>query len=87
MLRHKLHTNFFLLIGILVSSIARAILAVDVPKFVFRFLFVGVNFALAASPLYPQSRGEEKMVRRSGLEHGMEEGKHMPEIQKSQLYH
>ncbi|KAN0112340.1 hypothetical protein V8E51_005291 [Hyaloscypha variabilis] len=83
MLRHKLHTKFFLFIGILASSIAGAILAVDVPEFVFRFLFVGVNFALAASVLYPQSRVEEKMVPRHGLEHSMEEGKEVPEIEKS----
>jgi hypothetical protein len=83
MLRSKLHTKLFLLIGILASSMAGAILAVDVPEFVFRFLFAGVNFALAASVLYTQSRVEEKRVPRHGLEYGMEEGKDVPEIEKS----
>lgn len=58
LIRSKPFTKHFLLIGLLASSLGGAISAVDVPDFVFRYLFVGVNVALVGSLLYHRFDGQ-----------------------------
>jgi hypothetical protein len=84
--RTKPLTKFFLLIGILGSTLTGAIFAVDVPDFVFRYLSVGTNVALVGSALYYRVQGNRKMLQNCGFETNMEEGKDVFEKEKSQFH-
>jgi hypothetical protein len=85
MIRAKPLTKFFLLIGILASTLTGAMFAVDLPDFVFRYLFVGTNVALVGSLWYHRFQSNKNMVQNRGFEPGMEEGKDVLE-KKSQFH-
>ncbi|KAH8751858.1 hypothetical protein F5882DRAFT_420195 [Hyaloscypha sp. PMI_1271] len=71
LLRSHRFTKYFFLAGLLTSTVCGAIVAVDIPAFVFRYLFFGTNMALIVSALgclvssLPrfQSGGEEGKFR------------------------
>jgi hypothetical protein len=85
MIRAKPLTKFFLLIGILASMLTGAMFAVDLPDFVFRYLFVGTNITLVGSVWYHRFQGNKNMAQNRGFEAGMEEGKDVLE-KKSQSH-
>jgi hypothetical protein len=51
LLRSQYFTKYFLCIGLLVSALSGAVFAKDVPDFVFRYLFFGVNGGLVVAGL------------------------------------
>jgi hypothetical protein len=83
MIRAKPLTKFFLLIGILASTLTGAMFAVDLPDLVFRYLFVGTNVALVGSVWYHRFQSNKKTVQNRGFEAGMEKGKNVLEKEKS----
>ncbi|KAH8753218.1 hypothetical protein BGZ57DRAFT_91989 [Hyaloscypha finlandica] len=86
MIRAKPLTKFFLLIGILASTFTGAMFAVDLPDLVFRYLFVGTNFALVGSVWYHRFQSNKNMVQNRGFEPSMEEGKDVLEKEKTQFH-
>jgi hypothetical protein len=74
MTRSKL-TKHFLLVGILISCISGSLFAVDIPDFVFRYLFISTNLMLVAGALYHQFQGRNKYHRLDDFEVGVEEVK------------
>jgi hypothetical protein len=63
--------------GLLSSTLIGTMMAFDVRDFVFRYLFVGANFALMGSVLYHRFHGNshDKETRKSGSRIEVEEAK------------
>jgi hypothetical protein len=82
LIRTKPFTKHFLLIGLLASSLGGAIFAVDVPDFMFRYVFVGTNLALIGSAFFHRfhRNDQEEKTTRSGSRSDVEEVKEKVEM-------